>query len=57
MAERLAAPGQAADNFDEGIIKALKRFNLIKIEPEEITYLRIHPTEGAQKNIWKKAAA
>lgn len=57
MTERLAAPGQAADSFDEGIIKALKRFNLIKIEPEEITYLWIHPTEGAQKNIWKKAEA
>ncbi len=57
MTERLAAPGQAADSFDEGIIKALKRFNLIKIEPGEITYLWIHPTEGAQKNIWKKAAA
>ena len=57
MTERLAAPGQEAGSFDEGIIKALKRFNLIKIEPEEITYLWIHPTEGAQKNIWKKAAA
>ncbi len=57
MAERLEAPGKGADSFEEGIIKALKRFNLIKIEPEEITYLWIHPTEGAQKNIWKKASA
>jgi hypothetical protein len=54
MGERLAAQGAAADNADEEIVKALKRFNLIKIEPDEIIYLRIHPTEGAVKNIWKK---
>jgi nitroimidazol reductase NimA-like FMN-containing flavoprotein (pyridoxamine 5'-phosphate oxidase superfamily) len=57
MRERLAGQVQAAEMFDEEVIKALKRFNLIKIEPEEIIYLRIHPTEGTQKNVWKKAAA
>lgn len=57
MGEMYAAQGTAPDNFDEDIINALRRFNLIKIEPYEITYLRIHPTEGTVKNIWKKTAA
>ena len=55
MGEMYAAQGKGLDNFDEEIINALRRFNLIKIEPYEITYLRIHPTEGTVKNIWKKA--
>ncbi len=38
-------------------MKALRRFNLIRIEPDEIVYLRIHPTEGTEKNIWTKTAA
>jgi nitroimidazol reductase NimA-like FMN-containing flavoprotein (pyridoxamine 5'-phosphate oxidase superfamily) len=54
MGERLAAQEAAVENTDEGIVTALKRFNLIRIEPDEIIYLRIHPTEGAVKNIWKK---
>ena len=57
MGEMLAAQGKPAGNLDEDIIKAIKRFNLIKIEPYEITYLRIHPTEGTVKNIWKKIPA
>ena len=55
MKEKFEACGKALDNFDEEIINALQRFNLIKIEPYEITYLRIHPSEGTVKNIWKKA--
>lgn len=43
------------DNFDEEIINALRRFNLIKIEPCETTYLRIHQAEGTEKNIREKA--
>ena len=54
MAERVAAQGAGVDNIDDEIVKALKRFNLIRIEPDEIVYLRIHPTEGTVKNIWKK---
>ena len=57
MGEMLAAQGKPVDNLDEDIIKAIKRFNLIKIEPYEIPYLRIHPTEGTVKNIWEKTAA
>jgi hypothetical protein len=54
MSEMFAAQGSASADFEQEVAKALQRFNLIKIEPDEITYLRIHPTEGAQKNIWKK---
>ncbi len=49
--------GKPADNLQEELVKALRRFNLIRIEPYEIAYLRIHPTEGTEKNIWKKTAA
>ena len=57
LGEMFEAQGRKVENFEEEIIKALRRFNLIKIEPYEITYLRIHPTEGTEKNIWKKAAS
>ena len=54
MGEKPASQESTAENADEETVKALKRFNLIKIEPDEIVYLRIHPVEGASKNIWKK---
>jgi hypothetical protein len=57
MGEMFEAQGKGLGNFGEEIINALRRFNLIKIEPYEITYLRIHPTEGTVKNIWKKTPA
>jgi hypothetical protein len=57
LGEMFAAQGKTSDNFEADLVNALRRFNLIKIEPYEITYLRIHPTEGTVKNIWKKAEA
>ncbi len=57
LGEMFAAQGKKADNFEAELVNALRRFNLIKIEPYEITYLRIHPAEGTTKNIWKKAEA
>lgn len=57
MSEMFAAQGKTVENFEAELIEALRRFNLIQIEPYEITYLRIHPTEGTVKNIWKKAVA
>lgn len=57
MGEMFAAQGVTPENFEEEVIKGVRRFNLIKVEPYEITYLRIHPTEGTVKNIWKKAAS
>jgi len=57
LGEMFAAQGKTSDNFETELVNALRRFNLIKIEPYEITYLRIHPQEGTVKNIWKKAGA
>jgi len=57
MGEMFAAGGKPADKLQEELVKALRRFNLIRIEPDEIVYLRIHPTEGTEKNIWTKTAA
>jgi hypothetical protein len=54
LAEMLAAKNGPLENLDQEALKAVKRFNLIKIEPAEITFLRIHPTEGTQKDIWKQ---
>ncbi len=55
--EMYAAQGRAPENFEQEIINHLRRFNLIKIEPEEITMRRIHPTEGTEKNVWKRTSA
>jgi len=52
--EMHAAQGTQPENFEQEMINHLRRFNLIKIEPEEITMLRIHPTEGTEKNVWKR---
>lgn len=57
LGEMFASQGKKTDTFEADLVNALRRFNLIKIEPYEITYLRIHPTEGTVKNIWKKAEA
>jgi len=57
MGEMFETKGMQVENFEEEVIKGLRRFNLIKVEPYEITYLRIHPSEGTVKNIWKKAAS
>jgi len=57
LGEMFAAQGKKPDNFEAELVNALRRFNLIKIEPYEIVYLRIHPSEGTVKNIWKKAEA
>jgi nitroimidazol reductase NimA-like FMN-containing flavoprotein (pyridoxamine 5'-phosphate oxidase superfamily) len=57
MGEMFEAKGAEVENFEEELIKGLRRFNLIKVEPDEITYLRIHPTEGTEKNVWKKESA
>ncbi len=34
--------------------KMLGWFNLIQIEPDEITFLYMHPTEGYEKGTWKR---
>jgi hypothetical protein len=32
----------------------MRRFNFIRIEPEEIIFLSFHPTAGTTKDVWKK---
>ena len=39
---------------EEAIQKYLRAFNLIKVEPEKIIYLYIHPETGREKHIWEK---
>jgi nitroimidazol reductase NimA-like FMN-containing flavoprotein (pyridoxamine 5'-phosphate oxidase superfamily) len=39
------------------IERTLSRFNLIRIIPDEITCLFIHPVKGIEKDVWKKRTA
>ena len=41
-------------DIKERVNDVLNRFNFIKIVPDEITFLYIHPTRGTEKNIWKR---
>lgn len=43
-----------AKAVDDEVMNVIKRFNFIRIEPDEIIYLSIHPTEGTTKDVWKK---
>lgn len=55
IVEESVRSGQVAkESKEEWLEKILHRFNLIRVDPEEITYLYIHPTKGAEKNTWKK---
>jgi hypothetical protein len=54
VVERIQEWGFTKESKHELVEKMLMRFNLIRIDPEEIIYLSIHPTTGAEKNIWKK---
>jgi nitroimidazol reductase NimA-like FMN-containing flavoprotein (pyridoxamine 5'-phosphate oxidase superfamily) len=40
--------------IDDAVMNVIKRFNFIRIEPEEIIFLSIHPTEGTTKDVWKR---
>jgi nitroimidazol reductase NimA-like FMN-containing flavoprotein (pyridoxamine 5'-phosphate oxidase superfamily) len=52
--EMLRAKNLPAKNLEAEVINALRRFNLIRIDPEEITFLSIHPTRGTTKDIWTR---
>jgi nitroimidazol reductase NimA-like FMN-containing flavoprotein (pyridoxamine 5'-phosphate oxidase superfamily) len=54
IAEMLETQQRGSESLEDEVLKSMKRFNLIKIEPDEITLLRIHPTEGVEKNVWKR---
>ena len=38
----------------EDVMNVIKRFNFIRIEPDEIIFLSIHPAEGTTKDVWKR---
>jgi nitroimidazol reductase NimA-like FMN-containing flavoprotein (pyridoxamine 5'-phosphate oxidase superfamily) len=54
LGERIEEWGYVKESKHELVEKMLMRFNLIRIDPDEIIYLSIHPVTGAEKNIWKK---
>jgi hypothetical protein len=41
-------------NLEDEVMNALKRFNLIRIEPDTITFLSIDPVKGTEKDIWQR---
>jgi len=52
--EMLQAKKLPVKDLDAEVVNALRRFNLIRIDPQEITFLSIHPIRGATKDIWRK---
>ena len=51
---RIKSGALTSDQKEAFVEKILCRFNLIRINPDEITYLNIHPKKGMSKDIWKK---
>jgi hypothetical protein len=54
LGEMLQNKNVSSEALEEEVVKTLKRFNLIRIEPYEITFLCIDPVKGTEKNVWKK---
>lgn len=54
LRERLLALNLPLKNLEAEVINTARRFNLIRIDPEEITFLSIHPSKGTEKDTWKK---
>jgi nitroimidazol reductase NimA-like FMN-containing flavoprotein (pyridoxamine 5'-phosphate oxidase superfamily) len=54
--ERVHAGHLSKAGKKEWVEKTLSRFNLIRIDPDEITFLYIHPTSGMEKDVWEKSA-
>ncbi len=51
--ERSAETGIDRRKLEEEVMNIIKRFNFIRIEPDEIIYLSIDPAMGTEKNVWK----
>ena len=54
--ERVQGGTLAKADRKEWIEKTFGRFTLIRIDPDEITFLRIDPKKGMERNIWEKRA-
>lgn len=54
--ERVQGGTLAKADRKEWVEKTFSRFTLIRIDPDEITFLRIDPTKGMERNVWKRRA-
>jgi len=52
--EMFQAAGSLPADIDAETVAAVKRFNLIRVEPDEITFLKIDPAAGTEKNVWQR---
>ncbi len=57
ISEKLQENNETLDLLEQEVINGLRRFNLIRIVPEEITLLSIDPENGVEKDVWKNKAA
>jgi nitroimidazol reductase NimA-like FMN-containing flavoprotein (pyridoxamine 5'-phosphate oxidase superfamily) len=55
MKERPREINVSPEQLEEAVMEIIRRFNFIRIEPDEIIFLHIHPTQGTTKDVWKKA--
>jgi len=55
LQERHREINVSPDQLEDDVMEIIRRFNFIRVEPVEIIYLHIHPTEGTTKDVWKKA--
>ncbi|MCX5895585.1 MAG: pyridoxamine 5'-phosphate oxidase family protein [Proteobacteria bacterium] len=52
--ERSPETGIDRRKLKEEVMNIIKRFNFIRIAPDEIIYLSIDPAMGTEKNVWKR---
>jgi hypothetical protein len=54
ISEMLQDKNNSLENLEDEVMKALKRFNLIRIESDEIIFLSIDPVKGTEKDMWQR---
>ena len=54
LGEMFQSKNLSPENLEEEVMKALKRFNLIRIEPDTIIFLSIDPVKGTEKDTWQR---
>jgi len=54
LGEMFQSKNLSPENLEEEVMKALKRFNLIRIAPDAITFLSIDPVKGTEKDTWQR---
>jgi nitroimidazol reductase NimA-like FMN-containing flavoprotein (pyridoxamine 5'-phosphate oxidase superfamily) len=54
MKERHGEINISPEQIEDEVMEIVRRFNFIRIEPDEIVYLHIHPIEGTTKDVWKR---